>query len=189
MAALLRVCMPASTDRTARLWNLYTGKCDAVLRGHNGIVPCLAVAPAFPSTCVNPTVTPADSPGTSSVGASSSSPGLGWSEFQQQPPPQCSGASETSVVAATACGDGVCRLWKITMGGPTTGDDAPSVIGARRAAASAAAAVTCLQELKGWSEGGVNLVAFAFPRMPDSDEVNKVLVRSSLASAASLETN
>ena len=167
-----RVCMPASTDRTARIWNLYTGQCDSVLRGHNGIVPCLAVSPVFPPTCVDPTI---PSPESSSEGGAS--PGLGWSEFQQ-PPPQSRGTETSEIIAATACGDGICRLWKITIGMPLSGatEDTPAV-GTRRSAPAAVATVTCLQELKGWSEGGVNMVTFAFRCMPDSG-VNKLVVRS-----------
>lgn len=37
----------------------------------------------------------------------------------------------------TACGDGVCRVWKLREAG------------------------NCWQELKGWSEGAANLVAFS----------------------------
>ena len=130
---------PASTDRTARLWSLHTGLCTSVLRGHNGIVPCLAVA-----TCA--------------VACK------GWTPDGDQPSRQPQGLLAGSAIAATACGDGTCRLWNVLSSNEAESSSRDSDLG------RTAAAVSFFQELKGWSEGGINLVSFVACQTHDNNE-------------------
>jgi WD40 repeat protein len=99
-----RVIKPGSTDKTARLWNLKTGLCECVVRGHGGMIPSIALA------------------GNQAEGSPSNS-----NDKEHHP----------ALLAATASGDGVARMWNLSAGGQ------------------------CWQEMKGWSEGAVNLCAFA----------------------------